>query len=373
MFTNSTPAYRGPKRTEPPQGLHPSHTGVLLHGHVRSEDVAAQVMQFAVDGAMRITPTIAEVGWFRTTTKTWRLDRRPGHESAAYSGARRKLLDALFDGRSTTTLAEAKGRTRRAANELIATLTDEAADLGLTRRSSFQKIIRPAIFATAAGLFLLTWAAPRNIGPFLAIFPVFFTLIVVFAISTFFFSGARRTPAGDTAAAELRAFSAYLRSGDGALLAGPRGAEVFGRYLPWAVATGTAREWSTTFTRAVRELSASDRAAAAAWVAQLAWFGGTWANHSPDVSFSSDDGDDSGAVAFPDPGPVDGLADGGSFGDLGDLGDLGDSLSGFADSMSDFADSIGDFADSAGSDIGSGGDSGGGDGGGGDSGGGGGD
>jgi len=227
---------------QPPEGLRPGQIGTLLDEQANVVDVTATIVDLAVRGHLRIVE-LERSHWF--TPRDWQLEKLSGGtgELLTYE---RKLYDGLFESGDQVLLSSLKKKFAARMSAVQTALYQDVTAAGWFRgrpdkvRGRWQG--GGFLLAIAGGwlTFLLThrlhWA------------PVGIALTVLGVV---LFLLARRMPArtakGSAVLAQARGFREYIRTAEAEQLRFEEGADIFSRYLPYAVVFGETERWVRVF------------------------------------------------------------------------------------------------------------------------------
>jgi hypothetical protein len=227
---------------QPPEGLRPGQIGTLLDEQANVVDVTATIVDLAVRGHLRIVE-LERAHWF--TPRDWRLEKLAGGTGELLS-YERKLYDGLFESGDQVLLSSLKKKFATRMSAVQTALYQDVTTAGWFRgrpdkvRGRWQG--GGFLLAIAGGwlTFLLShrlhWA------------PVGIALTVV-GVALFLL--ARRMPArtakGSAVLAQARGFREYVRTAEAEQLGFEEGADIFSRYLPYAVVFGETERWVRVF------------------------------------------------------------------------------------------------------------------------------
>lgn len=230
----------------PPEGLRPSLMGVLLDERVDSRDIAATVVDLAVRGHLRIREVEPEGAFARFRERDWELERLPCQDRLERWEA--VLLRALVPSGERARLSEVRklrGTSRR-LGEFRKALYREAVRRGWYRHPPDQQKARwrtAGILLLAAGA-AFGYALGRATGHGLLAVPVVVLGLGVLAISP---SMARRTAEGRELLRRIAGFRLYIDTAERERQRFFEEANLFERYLPYAVAFGCVEKWTRAF------------------------------------------------------------------------------------------------------------------------------
>ncbi|HET9946418.1 MAG TPA: DUF2207 domain-containing protein [Actinomycetes bacterium] len=260
----------------PPEGLRPGQMGTLLDERANVLDVTATIVDLAVRGHLRIEEQPRK-GLFRS--RDWLLVKLPGGKGDLVE-YERLLYSGLFQSGDQVLLSSLKqkfaARLARVQSALYTNVTSEGWFRGRPDKVRGRWQIAGVAVAVAGGW--LTFFLGRR----LHWAPVGIALTL---IGVLLFILARRMPArtakGSAMLAQARGFREYIRTAEAEQLRFEERADIFSRYLPFAVVFGEADRWVKVF----GPLAA---AAAGTAAASPAWYSGPHGWSSDDFSDSLD-------------------------------------------------------------------------------------
>ena len=260
----------------PPEGLRPGQMGTLLDERANVLDVTATIVDLAVRGHLRIEEQPRK-GLFRS--RDWLLVKLPGGKGDLVE-YERLLYSGLFQSGDQVLLSSLKqkfaARLARVQSALYTNVTSEGWFRGRPDKVRGRWQIAGVAVAVAGGW--LTFFLGRR----LHWAPVGIALTL---IGVLLFILARRMPArtakGSAMLAQARGFREYIRTAEAEQLRFEERADIFSRYLPFAVVFGEADRWVKVF----GPLAA---AAAGTAAASPAWYTGPHGWSSDDFSDSLD-------------------------------------------------------------------------------------
>ena len=226
----------------PPAGLRPGQIGTLLDEQANVIDVTATIVDLAVRGYLRINELERA---HRFTSRDWQLVKMQPDE-AGLLPYESELFRGLFDSGETVKLSTLKkkfaARLAKVQNLLYLDVTNAGwfrgrPDKVRGRWSALGFVLTLGSAFLAFKLFkLLHWA------------PVAIALVIV-GLSVL--ASARRMPArtarGTAVLAQARGFRDYIRTAEADQLRFEEGADIFSRYLPYAIVFGEAERWVSVF------------------------------------------------------------------------------------------------------------------------------
>jgi uncharacterized membrane protein len=240
-------------RYEPPDGLTPSETGVLIDGRLDMRDVTAMIVDLAVRGFLKIhqEPGTSILG-FKVTSASYEFESLIGRESwGDLKQHEVQMLNALFEGRvgDTTSTHDLKNSFYRDLPGIRDALWDSLKHRGLYRRRPDkvqQGWLVAAVLVAGTSVFLgLAVTAKLGMSPVTVIVSGILTAIIVAA---FGFVMPVRTREGARAQEQALGFEDFLRRVESdrfkRMITGP---EMFEQLLPYAMALGVEDTWARAF------------------------------------------------------------------------------------------------------------------------------
>lgn len=249
---------------QPPEGLRPGQVGTLLDEKANVVDVTATIVDLAVRGHLRIEE-LPRRGWF--SSRDWRLVKLPGGrgELVPYE---KLLYDGLFQDGDEVLLSSLKKtfapRLAKVQSELYSDVTRAGWFRG--RPDKVRGYWQAGGFVLALGGGWLTFALSQRLH--WAPVGIAVTLVGV----ALFVLGSRmpaRTARGSAVLAQVLGFREYIRTAEAEQLRFEEAADVFSRYLPFAVVFGEAERWVRVFGPL-----AATAAAGTAGATSPAWYSG---------------------------------------------------------------------------------------------------
>lgn len=239
----------------PPEGLRPAQMGLLLDERADTLDVTATIIDLAVRGYLRIAE-LPKQG-FRARVD-WALERlRDGTDLLPYEAL---LLDALFATGNRVKVSELKYQFADDLAKVRKALYDDAMERGwFAQRPGTAKtlwaISGVALVGAVIGLCLLA-ATFLGRGLLPAGLAVGALAVVVLAPSM-----ARRTAAGSEMLRRVLGFRLYITTAEKHRQEFNERANIFARYLPFAIVFGCVEKWA----RAFQGLDAQVQQSTAGW------------------------------------------------------------------------------------------------------------
>jgi hypothetical protein len=245
---------------QPPEGVRPGQVGTLLDEQANPLDVTATIVDLAVRGYLRITE-LERAHWF--ASRDWQLDELKAADDGLL-GYERTLLAALFRERTTVKVSELKRTFAADLRRVENMLYDDVVRLGWFRRrpDTTRKLwggLGVVCVVLGAGL---TYLLARYTHAGLVGVAAVLAAVVLVVVSRWM---PARTARGSSALARTLGFRQYIRTAEAEQLRFEERADVFSRYLPYAVVFGETDRWA----RAFASLAADPRTATA-----LYWYAG---------------------------------------------------------------------------------------------------
>lgn len=260
----------------PAQNLPPSaHHYIEKMGH-SAKELSADIVQLAVQGFIKIETTKKVGSLFGIGKDLEYLLKRSEKTTESGTPHQQKLLSSLFNGQSTVALKSVN-------REIIVNTTNT---LNRWLKSSFhhyftfhgKNMLIPLGIAFIAS----------GIGYFLETEPTFLMVIIgCVPILIGFFIFRAYTPEGLAVKNEIAGFKLYLETAEAerfAIVGTPpvKTPELYETYLPYAIALGVEKQWSSQFTPIFEQLAREQHPY------QPVWFIGPFYHHGFDpVAFSS--------------------------------------------------------------------------------------
>lgn len=306
---------------QPPRGLTPGLVGTIVDGKAEMRDVTATILDLAVRKYVRITPVDTPV----QGRKDWVITRLPDSarrpSDQPLLGFERRLLTDLFVYGEQVRMSELGGRFGRTMHEVREDLYRSVQELGWYERHPQDRggclgtlaviagIVGGVMFGLAGGSIYSVIAGIGLVG-------------AGFALGDALKWRTPRTALGTAVQVQTLGFKKYLETAEADQIRFEEAADIFSRYLPYAIVFGVADHWAKVFGDVAR------RAEAVGYdmPMYIDWFDGLY------LAMVVDD-------------LIIGGADGFGLLDMADGFDLLELGSGAVDGLGDFAGSIGDFVD----------------------------
>lgn len=225
----------------PPEGLRPGQVGTLLDEQANVVDVTATIVDLAVRGYLRIDE-LERAHWF--TSRDWQLVKL--REEADLLPYEKELFSGLFESGDTVKLSTLKKKFAARLAKVQALLYEDVTKAGWFRG-------RPDTVRSRWGVagFVLTLASAFlafKLFKLLHWAPVAIALVLV---GLAVLRSARRMPArtakGTAVLTQARGFREYIHTAEANQLRFEEGADIFSRYLPYAIVFGEAERWVRVF------------------------------------------------------------------------------------------------------------------------------
>jgi uncharacterized membrane protein YgcG len=227
---------------QPPEGLRPGQIGTLLDEQANVVDVTATIVDLAVRGHLRIVE-LERPHWF--TSRDWRLEKLSGGtgELLTYE---RKLYDGLFETGDQVLISSLKKKFAARMSAVQTALYQDVTAAGWFRgrpdkvRSGWR--VLGVVLTGAGGWMSFALAHRLHWAPVgIAVTAVGITLLLTAARMP------ARTAKGSAVLAQARGFREYVRTAEAEQLRFEEGADIFSRYLPYAVVFGETDRWVRVF------------------------------------------------------------------------------------------------------------------------------
>jgi hypothetical protein len=246
----------------PPDNVRPGEVGTLLDEQANTLDVTASIVDLAVRGYLRIEE-VSEQHWYGGGD--WKLTRsdKAADDLNEYE---RTLLAALFVSGDTVLISELKGTFASSLSKVRNQLYNDVVAKGwFARRPDIVRSqwLGVALAVLAAGA-VSTWLLATNTRFGLVGLAVLFAGIVVLLFHN---AMPARTARGSAMLARVEGFRRYLVTAEAAQLKFEEKADVFARYLPFAIVFGVTEKWAHAFER----LAAAQPSAA---TGAMSWYAG---------------------------------------------------------------------------------------------------
>ncbi|WP_147916285.1 DUF2207 domain-containing protein [Ruania zhangjianzhongii] len=262
------PARRRPVAVQftPPEGVRPGVAGTLLDEVANTHDVTATIVDLAVRGYLTIVEREPEKDG---AAKEWDLRRSTDPERSDWTGLapfEETVLRALFPGSEPQVEMKTAGKSLA---ESMSQVQAELYDRVMERKwftASPQRVRRRWASWGAVALLLgiaLTFLLGLTLGlGVVGVAVALVGIVVMFAA----LAAPARTAAGTAVLAQTLGFKKYLETAEVNQLKFEEENDIFSRYLPYAIAFGAAKHWTTVF---------ADAAAQGYPVATPTWYVGT--------------------------------------------------------------------------------------------------
>jgi uncharacterized membrane protein YgcG len=248
----------------PPEGLRPGQIGTLLDERANVIDVTATIVDLAVRGFLRIDE-LERPHWF--SSRDWQLVKLRQEEDGLLP-YEKELFRGLFHKGPEVLLSSLKKTFAPRLAKVQTKLYEDVTKAGWFRGRPDQVRAR----WTVAGFALTIGAAALAFWLFRLLHwaPVAIALLLVgFAL----LGAARRMPSrtarGTAVLMQARGFREYIHTAEANQLRYEEGADIFSRYLPYAIVFGDAERWVRVF----GPLSAGAAAATGSGVSPV-WYTG---------------------------------------------------------------------------------------------------
>lgn len=335
--SGSTREYDGEVAVQftPPAGVRPGMSGTIIDGSADMRDVTATIVDLAVRGFLRIEVKGGpdQVDAKGKPKRDWVLHQILPPPATALEPMEVHLLTNLFASGPEQQMSQLSPAFATAMHEVRDDMFAET-----VRRGWYET--DPRYSGKGPWSMLVTWLGILG-GGFIALqgTPVAFACGAVILGSMLWARGkvAKRVPRtadGTAARIQTLGFKKYLETAEADQIRFEEAADIFSRYLPYAIAFGVAEHWAKTFGEV------ASRAEAAGYVGdgfQFTWLDAWFLGSMMDSTFDGllfADAFGAGDFSF-----IDGIGElAGGLGDMsGDFaGGIGDAVSSIGDSLPDF-------------------------------------
>jgi hypothetical protein len=225
----------------PPEGLRPGQIGTLIDERANVTDVTATIVDLAVRGYLRIDE-LERGHWF--TSRDWQLVKlRDDADLLPYEKA---LFSGLFESGDTVKVSELKKKFAARLTKVQTKLYEDVTRAGWFRgrpdkvRSGWSAV--GAVLTIGAGFLAFGLFKLLHWGP---------VAIAVLLVGLAVLLSARRMPArtarGTAVLTQALGFREYIRTAEANQLRFEEEADIFSRYLPYAIVFGEADRWVRVF------------------------------------------------------------------------------------------------------------------------------
>ncbi len=231
---------------QPPEGIRPGVAGTLLDERADTVDVSATIVDLAVRRHLHIEEIPPPHFW---NNRDWRLTRLAPPPGDGLSPAEESLLGALFAaGAAQVLMSELKYRFASKLQAVKDLLYDEVVQRGWFHkrpdkaRRAWERTGSLIAFAgVALGFFSVSASRFDNV--------VIGVGLVVGGLVLHRSARAMpaRTAAGTAMLARVQGFRRYLETAEAEQLRFEEGADIFGRYLPYAMVFDVTERWARVF------------------------------------------------------------------------------------------------------------------------------
>jgi len=233
-------------RFTPPDGMHPAPFGVLLEGRADVTKVTATIIDLAVRGFL----LIEEVGQAdragKASARDWKLIAKPGAPTGALMDYETLLLETIFANRSEVLISDLKLTFRKALQLTRSTLYNGVTRAGWFKRNPGQGRAPWSI----AGLILFVVSAFKIVTAFGHDTSAVFAIALMITAFLLIWIGQKppaRTATGTALLIQARGFKLYLEKAEADQIRLEERADIFSRYLPFAIVLGVADRWAKVF------------------------------------------------------------------------------------------------------------------------------
>lgn len=230
----------------PPAGVRPAELAMLLNEKTDRRGVTATLIDLAVRGYLTIEET--DEANDRRKKVDHRLDRsdKSADDLEAYE---RGLLDGVFHGETALLLSEQTNGFATVSGETQRTIEDRSVELGWFGRKPSSTRTR---WIVLGGVLLFGGAVAMAVGGFFGWGATGLGVLIVGVVSLLMSRAMpARTALGSAVRADGLAFRRYLATAEADQIRYEERAEIFNRYLPFAIAFDLADHWVSTFQHAL--------------------------------------------------------------------------------------------------------------------------
>ncbi len=238
-------------RFTPPDRLRPGEVGALDDKRASTKHISATLVDLAVRGHLRIHESETTTVFGRP--KDWLLVATPQEATGgSLRDYEQTLLGALFGGRRQVWLSQLRNRfhhtMRVARRQLGAGLTQ------LFSRPLSGGVSTRVFFPLVFGIIIFVSYFTSSTGASTPLSTVFLFLVLLALTGAFVLAAAvtsrasrQRTPLGRALHEQSRGFERYLSTAEAEQLRFEEGADIFSRYLPYAIVYDVADRWTEIF------------------------------------------------------------------------------------------------------------------------------
>ena len=243
-----------------PDGVRPGQVGTLIDEQANPLDVTATIVDLAVRGYLRIEELPRDNFLSR---RDWKLTQLKQSDDALML-YERTLLDALFDGRSEVLVSELKRTFASELSKVESQLYDDTVRQGWYRRrpdTTRQLWFVAGIVCVllGAGLtYLLARYTHAGLVGIAAVLGGVALLVVAPRMPA-------RTGKGSAELARILGFRQYIATAEANQLKFEEQADIFSRYLPYAIVFGLTDRWAHAFAALASAPAGSPGTAALGW------------------------------------------------------------------------------------------------------------
>ena len=227
---------------EPPDQMRPGQMGLLFDERADTLDVTATIIDLAVRGYLKITE-LDKTGWFGKTD--WELERLK-EADAELLEYERIVLEGLFDSQTTRKLSDLKNRFHGDLARAKTALYKDAVKRKWFPRNpeTVRNVWRLlGILLAGAGVAVTVLLGARWGAGLLGLPVVAGGLLLLFGAAAM----PRRNAAGREAMRRALGFARYMKTAEQHQQAYAERANIFTRYLPYAIAMKCVDKWARAF------------------------------------------------------------------------------------------------------------------------------
>jgi hypothetical protein len=265
----------------PPDSVRPGQVGTLLDERANPLDVTASIVDMAVRGYLRIEELPRENFLSR---RDWRLTQLKQSDDSMML-YERTLLDALFDGREQVLVSELKRTFASDLSKVESQLYDDTVRQGWYRRRpdttrALWMVAGIVCVLAGAGLtYLLARYTHAGIVGIAAVLAG----VVLLAVSP---KMPARTARGSAELARILGFRQYVATAEANQIRFEEQADIFSRYLPYAIVFGLTDRWAHAFAGLASAPAGSPGTSALGWY--VGPYGWTFLNFGDSMRSFSD-------------------------------------------------------------------------------------
>lgn len=225
---------------EPPAGLWAVYAGAMERGAVSKQDLVAMIVQLAVNGYLKIVESTTESAILKIDHQEITLVKLK--EPTGLDAAHEALFRAIFGVRSEVKMSELKSSLKQSD----ITLVRKEIKRWLIEQKYYQERsfwLQTGLFILAGVIFFLGFFLAYDFGAVtVTMFGLCAGLTVIFA-----FYMPKRTLRGTQLLTEIKGFRLFMHTAERYRSAWQEKEKIFFDYLPYAIAFGDVKHWSSVF------------------------------------------------------------------------------------------------------------------------------